>query len=63
MRRVPDLTKAYNLLAYKPKVNMKEAIKKVIEHRKVEIEFKRQEDMKLSKNYNESYKDSPVFAN
>jgi len=30
MRRVPDLTKAFNLLAYKPKVSMQEAIRRII---------------------------------
>ncbi len=62
MRRVPDLTKAYNLLAYRSKIKIEEAIKKVIEHRRVEIEFKKQETIKLSKNNNESYNNSPVFS-
>jgi UDP-glucose 4-epimerase len=30
MRRVPDLTKAYSLLGYKPKIDMKEAIRRII---------------------------------
>jgi UDP-glucose 4-epimerase len=38
MRRVPDLTKARNLLGYHPKTSMKEAIKSIIEHRREEIE-------------------------
>jgi UDP-glucose 4-epimerase len=37
MRRRPDLAKARNLLSYEPKTNMKEAIKKVIEHRRNSI--------------------------
>jgi UDP-glucose 4-epimerase len=37
MRRVPDLTKAGNLLGYQPKVSMKEAIRKTIELRRNDI--------------------------
>jgi len=38
MRRKPDLTKARTLLGYIPKTNMEKAIKKVIEHRRIDIE-------------------------
>lgn len=38
MRRRPDLTKAQNLLGYKPKISIEEAIKKTIDHRRKEIE-------------------------
>lgn len=34
MRRVPDLSKAYNLLAYKPKISMEEAIRRTITQRR-----------------------------
>tara|TARA_B100000315_G_scaffold126021_1_gene115718 strand:- start:197 stop:1171 length:975 start_codon:yes stop_codon:yes gene_type:complete len=37
MRRVPDLTKAKELLCYKPEVCLKDAIKKTIECRKKEL--------------------------
>jgi nucleoside-diphosphate-sugar epimerase len=40
MRRRPDLTKAKNLLGYEARTNMEEAIKKVIEHRRTEIQKK-----------------------
>ena len=38
MRRIPDLTKAYKLLAYKPKVNMEEAIRRIIGLRRNDIQ-------------------------
>jgi len=38
MRRRPDLTKAQNLLGYKPKISMEDAIKRTVEHRRKEIE-------------------------
>jgi UDP-glucose 4-epimerase len=38
MRRRPDLTKARRLLKYEAKTNMRKAIKKVIEHRRNDIE-------------------------
>jgi len=38
MRRRPDLSKAKKLLGYEPRTNMEEAIKKVIEHRRRQIE-------------------------
>jgi UDP-glucose 4-epimerase len=40
LRRRPDLTKAKKLLGYEPKTNMREAIEKVIEYRKQEIQNK-----------------------
>jgi UDP-glucose 4-epimerase len=39
-RRIPDLTKAKNLLGYEPKISMVEAIKRIIEHRRNEINRK-----------------------
>lgn len=38
LRRKPDLKKAKSLLGYEPKTNMEEAIKKIIEHRRAEID-------------------------
>jgi UDP-glucose 4-epimerase len=38
LRRRPDLTKARDLLGYAPKIPMKEAIRKTIEHRRKEIQ-------------------------
>jgi len=38
LRRRPDLTKAQNLLGYKPKISIEEAIRRTVEHRKKEIE-------------------------
>jgi UDP-glucose 4-epimerase len=38
MRRMPDLTKARNLLGYEPKFTMEEAIKKTIDIRRKEME-------------------------
>jgi UDP-glucose 4-epimerase len=41
LRRRPDLTKAQNLLGYKPKISIEEAIKRTVEHRRKEIENNR----------------------
>ena len=41
LRRRPDLTKAQNLLGYKPKISIEEAIRRTVEHRKKEIENNR----------------------
>lgn len=38
LRRRPDLTKAENLLGYKPKISMEDAIRRTVEHRRKEIE-------------------------
>ena len=38
LRRRPDLTKAQNLLGYKPKISMEDAIRRTVEHRRKEIE-------------------------
>ena len=38
LRRRPDLTKAQNLLGYKPKISMEDAIKRTVERRRKEIE-------------------------
>jgi UDP-glucose 4-epimerase len=38
MRRVPDLSKAYGLLGYKPRVSMEEAIKRIIRLRRDDIQ-------------------------
>jgi hypothetical protein len=45
LRRRPDLTKAKEILGYVPKTNMEEAIKKMIEQRRNEIQ-------KNNSNYN-----------
>ena len=42
MRRRPDLTKAKKLLGYEPKISMEEATKRIIKHRRKEIENKTQ---------------------
>ena len=41
LRRRPDLTKAQNLLGYKPKISIEETIRRTVEHRKKEIENNR----------------------
>ena len=41
LRRRPDLTKARKLLGYEPKISMEEAIKRIVKHRRKEIENKR----------------------
>jgi len=41
LRRRPDLTKAQNLLGYKPKISIEEAIRRTVEHRKKEIKNNR----------------------
>jgi nucleoside-diphosphate-sugar epimerase len=38
MRRRPDLTKAHNILGYRAKVTMEEAVRKIVDCRKREIE-------------------------
>ena len=37
LRRMPDLTKARNLLGYEPKISMEEAVRRTIEYRKKEL--------------------------
>jgi hypothetical protein len=40
MRRVPDLSKAFKLLSYKPKISMEEAIRRTIRIKRNEIQQK-----------------------
>lgn len=49
MRRKPDLTKARKLLKYEPKTNMKDAIIKLIEHRRNSIETNKNLKLAVSK--------------
>jgi hypothetical protein len=54
-RRMPDLTKAKNLLGYEPKISMAEAIKRIIEHRRNEI------NRKAIKSVHSAYSVSSVY--